>query len=240
MARSLRYKRVLLKLSGEAMCSPGGFAVQASAVEQIVAEVRQVVEMGAEVGLVIGGGNFIRGRDLTYNPHIRRTTADFMGMLATIMNSLALRDAFETRGIKAAVLSPIADPRLCEPYACRRAVELLEGGSVVVLAGGTGSPYFTTDTCAALRACELSAEVLLKATTVDGVYDSDPKRNPQARRYERLTYAKALADKLGVMDLTAISLCMESRVPIMVFALAKPGSLADAVCGENVGTIIAE
>jgi len=136
------------------------------------------------------------------------------------------------------VLSAIADPRICEPFSCRRANELLDGGQTLILAGGTGSPFFTTDTCAALRASEIGAEVVLKATTVDGVYDSDPKRNPAARKYDRLTYSKVLADKLGVMDLTAISLCMESRLPIMVFALAKAGNLAAAVCGQNVGTMI--
>lgn len=235
MASKSKFKRILLKLSGEAMCLDDGYAVQRQAAEAVAAELAKAVAMGAQVGLVIGGGNFIRGRDLTDNPHIARTTADYMGMLATIINGMALRDTLESHKIPAAVLSPIADPRLCEPHSPRRANELLNQGKVVIFAGGTGSPFFTTDTCAALRASEIQAEVLLKSTTVDGVYDSDPRKNPAAKKYDRLTYDKALADKLGVMDLTAISLCMTSRIPIMVF---KSGRLCDALAGQNAGTMI--
>lgn len=238
MSETPKYKRILLKLSGEALCAPGGTGIDAAAMAALAKEIRGVTSLGVQLAVVVGGGNFLRGRDLAYNPRIRRTSADYMGMLATMMNGLALRDSLQASGIAATVLSAIADPRICEPFSCRRADELLVAGHTLILAGGTGSPFFTTDTCAALRASEIGAEVVLKATTVDGVYDSDPKRNPAATKYDRLTYSKVLADKLGVMDLTAISLCMESRLPIMVFAMAKTGNLAAAVCGQNVGTMI--
>jgi uridylate kinase len=238
MSDQPKYRRILLKLSGEAMCAPGGSGIDPLAMGSIAREIRDVAAMGVEVSLVIGGGNFLRGRDLAGNPQVHRTTADYMGMLATIMNALALRDSLVASGVPATVLSAIADPRICEPFSIRRADELLAHRQTLILAGGTGSPFFTTDTAAALRAGEIRAKILLKATTVDGVYDSDPKKNPAAKKYDRLTYAKVLADKLGVMDLTAISLCMENRLPIMVFALAKAGNLAAAVCGQNVGTII--
>lgn len=234
-----KYKRVLLKVSGEMLCSPGGFGLEPDRLRQVSSEIAQVAAMGVQVGLVIGGGNIARGRQFSGSEDIGRNTADYMGMLATMINGLALRDVMERQGLKAALLSPIADARLCEPFAQRRAVELLESGHVAILAGGTGSPYFTTDTCAALRACELRADVLLKATKVDGVYDSDPMKNPQAKKYDRLTYGKALADRLGVMDLTAVSLCMEARLPIVVFALATKGNLAAVVAGQDVGTTIA-
>ena len=233
-----KYKRVLLKVSGEMLCAPGGFGLDQDAMRQVTAEIAQVVRMGVQVGLVVGGGNIARGRHFHGHEDITRNTADYIGMLATIINALALRDTMESRGLKAAVLSPIADVRLCEPFAQRRAVELLESGYVVILAGGTGSPYFTTDTCAALRACEIEAEVLLKATKVDGVYDSDPMKNPKARKYDRLTYAKAIADRLGVMDQTAFSMCQDARMPIVVFALATKGNLAAVVAGKHVGTTI--
>lgn len=238
MPQGAKFKRILLKLSGEMLCAPGGFAVEAAALESVVNELKPVIKMGVQVGLVIGGGNFFRGRHLSDNPRIDRTTADYMGMLATMMNGLALRDTLESHALKATMLSPIADARLCEAYSKRRAVELLEAGHVVIFAGGTGNPFFTTDTCAALRASEIQAQALLKATKVDGVFDSDPVKNPSAKKYDRLTYAKVLADRLGVMDLTAISMCMESNLPILVFALAHKGNLLSAVSGQNVGTII--
>ena len=232
-----KYKRIVLKLSGEALGGPDG-GISAAAIDHVVAELGQVTKLGVQVALVVGGGNFLRGRDLKGNPRIARTTADYMGMLATNMNGLALRDSLQSHGVKASVLSAISDVRFCEPFSRVRAIELLESDHVVIFSGGTGSPFFTTDTCAALRACEIDADALIKATTVDGVYDSDPKQNPQARKYDHLTYPKVLADRLGVMDLTAISLCMERQLPIMVFALATKGHLAEAVAGRNVGTII--
>lgn len=238
MSEKAKYKRVLIKLSGEMLCEPGGHGVQASAIQSILREVVPVVKAGVQVGLVVGGGNFLRGRDLADNPQIDRTTADYMGMLATIMNGLALRDSFEAAGVGCEVFSPIADDRICEPFNCHKAVEMLEAGKIVIFAGGTGSPFLTTDTCAALRACEISAEALLKATKVDGVFDSDPVKNPAAKKYDRLPYMKVLSDQLGVMDLTAVSLCMERKIPIVVLALGKKGSLAAAVRGEAVGTIV--
>lgn len=232
-----KFKRILLKLSGEALGGSDG-GLSAAAIDSVVAELRQAQSLGTQLAVVIGGGNFLRGRDLAGNPRVARTTADYMGMLATIMNGLALRDSLQSHGLKAEVLSAIADVRFCEPFSRRRALELLESGTIVIFSGGTGSPFFTTDTGAALRASEIDADALLKATTVDGVYDSDPKKNPAARKYDQLTYAKVLADRLGVMDLTAISLCMERRLPILVFAMARAGNLAAAVAGQNVGTII--
>jgi uridylate kinase len=238
MARKPKYRRVLLKISGETLCTPDGFGVENPALRQVIHEIRPLVERGVQIGLVAGGGNYVRGRDLAGQEHIHRTTADYMGMLATIINGIALRDALQGEGIAAAVLCPIHDRRFCEPFSRLRAVELLESGHVVILAGGTGSPFFTTDTCAALRAAELDAQVLFKATKVDGVFDSDPAHNPRARKYNRLTYEKVLADKLGVMDLTAISLCMERRMPIVVFQLTRKQNLLRAAYGENVGTMI--
>ncbi|MCL2701541.1 MAG: UMP kinase [Phycisphaerae bacterium] len=229
-----QFKRILLKLSGEALGGPDG-GVSAAAMDSVVAELRAVRQAGVQVGVVVGGGNFLRGRDLADNPRIARTTADYMGMLATNMNGLALRDSLESHGVKATLFSAIPDTRFCEPFNRRQVIERLDAGHVVIFSGGTGNPFFTTDTCAALRAAEISADALFKATTVDGVYDSDPKKNPHAKKYDKLTYAKVLADRLGVMDLTAISLCMERNLPIFVF---PAGQLATAVAGENVGTII--
>ena len=240
MTKPVRYKRVLLKISGESMCSPGGFGIDASAVTTLVGELTAVVREGVRIGLVIGGGNFVRGRDLADNPHIHRVTADYMGMLATVINALALRDALDSNGVPAKVLSAVPMHQVCDPFIRREAVRHLDEGCVVLFAAGTGSPFFTTDMCAALRANEIGAEALLKATKVDGVFDADPVKKPQARKYDRLTYAQVLNDRLGVMDLTAISMCMESRIPIVVFQLTKPGNLLKAARGEAVGTTIAE
>ncbi len=240
MTKAPRYKRVLLKISGEGMCSVGGFGIDPAAVSAVVGEIHPLVEMGVQVGLVIGGGNFIRGRDLADDPHIHRVTADNMGMLATVINAIALQDAMESHGVRACVLSAIPMPQICDPFITRDAVKHLEEGRVVVMAAGTGSPFFTTDMCAALRANEVNAEVVLKATKVDGVFDADPLTHPNAKKYDRLSYQKVLADRLGVMDLTAISMCMESRIPIIVLQLTNKGNLLKAVRGEQVGTIITE
>lgn len=238
MAEESKYKRILVKLSGEAMCGPGSFGIEANAVASIVQEIIPVHKMGVQTALVVGGGNFIRGRSLASDPHIQRTSADYMGMLATVINALALQDALEKYGVPTRVLSAITMTAVCEPFIRRRAIRHLEKGRVIILAGGTGSPFFSTDTCASLRANEINAEVLLKATKVDGVFDSDPVKNPQAKRYENLTYQEVLAQRLGVMDLTAISMCMESRIPIVVFKVAKQGNLAAAVRGQTVGTTV--
>jgi len=240
MSDKPKYKRVLLKVSGEGMCSPGGFGIEPHAVSALVGEILPVTRMGVQIGLVRGGGNFIRGRDLADNPDIHRVTADNMGMLATVMNSIALQDALESHDVPARVLSAIPMPQICEPFVRRQAVKHLEDGRVVILAGGTGSPFFTTDMCAALRANEINADVLLKATKVDGVFEADPVTCPEAKKFDRLSYRQVLADRLGVMDLTGISMCMESGMPIVVFKLADAGNLMRAVCGRKVGTIIAE
>jgi uridylate kinase len=232
------YRRVLIKISGESLCAPGSFGLDADAIAATIVELKAVHELGVQVGLVMGGGNILRGKSLAEAEFIERTTADAMGMLATVMNALVLQDALEYQGVPARVLSAVPTAGVCEPYVRRRALRHLEKGRLVLLAGGTGSPFFTTDTCAALRASELRAAVLLKATKVDGVFEADPVKNPSARKFDRLTYAEVLARQLGVMDLAAVSLCMESRIPVIVFRLARPGSLAAAVRGEKVGTII--
>ena len=238
MAGKPKYKRVLVKVSGEALSGDGAGGIDRAAMDLLVGELHSITKLGVQVGLVVGGGNILRGRDLADNPHIRRVTADFMGMTATLINALALQDTLEAAGIDARVLSAIELKSVCEPFATRRAVDHLEKGRLVILAGGTGSPFFTTDTCAALRALEIGAEVFFKATKVDGVFEADPVKCPDAKKYETLSYQKVLADRLGVMDLTAISLCMESDIPIVVFQLSKSGNLAAAVRGEPIGTTI--
>ena len=240
MSDQIQYKRVLVKLSGESLCACGGWGIDRSAVQAVVGEIKAVVEMGVQIGLVVGAGNLIRGRDLADNPHIARTTADSMGMLATVMNALALRDALQSASLEARVLSATEMGAFCSQFTRIRAEAELDAGRIVLMAGGTGNPFFTTDTCAALRALETGAEALLKATKVDGVFDCDPALNPGAKRYEHLTYEKVLADRLGVMDLTAVSMCMENKLPIIVFQLSKSGSLAAAVRGESVGTMVTE
>lgn len=238
MSARPHFRRVLLKISGEALCAAGDFGIDAGAIGAVAAELGPLHQAGVQVGLVVGAGNFLRGRALAEAEFVQRATADAMGMLATVMNALAMRDALEHRGIPARALSAIATGGACEPYVRRRALRHLEKGRVLVLAGGTGSPFFTTDTCAALRASELGAEALLKATKVDGVFDADPVSHPRAKKFERLTYGEVLARQLGVMDLAAVSLCMESRIPVIVFRLATEGNLMAAVRGEKVGTII--
>jgi len=240
MSDKPRYQRILIKLSGESMSSADGAVIGPQAVESLVKEVMPVVNMGVQVAMVIGGGNIIRGRQLASDPYITRTTADYMGMLATVINALALQDAFESAGLPTRVMSAITMTAVCEPWIRRRAIRHLEKKRLVILAGGTGSPFFTTDTCAALRASEIAAEVLIKATKVNGVFDADPITTPNARRYDRLSYHKVLSDKLEVMDLTAIAMCMESRIPIIVFQMSMVGNLLRAVRGENVGTIVTD
>ncbi len=229
---------MLIKVSGEALCTSGGFGIDPSAVEAFITELLPVCEMGVQIGLVVGGGNIFRGKKLADAGIIERPTADAIGMLATTMNALALGDALAGRGVKADVMSARPTAGVCETFSRRRAIEHMEAGRVVILAGGTGNPFFTTDTCAALRACEIGAEVLLKATKVDGVFDADPADNPDAKKFDRMTYGDVLSRQLGVMDLSAISMCMDSGVPVIVFRMDKPGALASAVAGENVGTVI--
>jgi uridylate kinase len=232
-----KYGRVLLKLGGEALAGPGGFGISPHMAEEVAAKVSAVRDLEAQVAIVLGAGNIWRGRDgLAHG--MDRATADHMGMLATVMNALALADALERMGITTRVQTAIEMRALAEPYIRLRAIRHLEKGRVVIIGGGTGNPYFTTDTAAALRAMEIDADLLIKATKVDGVYSEDPHENPDAERFERLTYMHALEMRVGVMDATAISLCMENDLPILVLNLWQPHSLERAVKGETIGTLI--
>ena len=239
MKLKTRYQRVILKISGECLGTPGR-GVDPEALAYVAGEVAPLARAGVQVGMVAGGGNLIRGRDFPPAQAVQRLTADYMGMLATVINSLALQDAMESHGADAHVLSAIPMGPLCEAYSPWRAIELMEEGCVVIFAAGTGSPLFTTDMCAALRAGEVQAQAVLKATKVDGVYDADPEKHPGAKKYKRLTYQKAIRDRLRVMDLTAISLCMECHIPIVVFRLSARGNFRRAVMGKAVGTLIHE
>ena len=232
------YKRVLLKISGEGFCHEGGFGIEGPELENIARQCVEVAKMGVQLAVVVGGGNFIRGATFSEKGHIPRATADYMGMLATVLNALALQETMEKFGQPTRVLSAISVHAVAEPFIRRRAVRHLEKGRVVVLAAGTGNPFFTTDTCAALRATEIEADVLLKATKVDGIYTSDPKKNKDARLYENVTYEEVLRDELKVMDLTAITMCKQQKLPLVVFNLKTPGNIARVVRGENVGTRI--
>ncbi len=231
------YRRVLLKLSGDVLRGSGSAGIDYRRVKTLSEEVVKVSELGVEMGVVIGGGNFIRGGQ-AQSVGMNRAHADYMGMLATMINALALQDGLERLGAETRVLSALKAEEVAEPYIRRRALRHLEKGRVIILAGGTGNPYFTTDTTAALRACELDAEILLKATKVDGVYSADPVKNPRARRFSRLDYMQVLSKRLRVMDTTAISLCMDNNLPIMVFSLKQKGNVARAVCGEDIGTLV--
>ena len=232
-----QYSRVLLKLSGEVLGGEGGNGISAEAVKGMAEQICEVRELGVQVVVVIGGGNIFRGLAGSERG-IERATGDYMGMLATIINSLALQDALEKLGAPTRVQSAIAMSQIAEPFIRRRAVRHLEKGRVVIFGGGTGNPYFSTDTAAALRANEIDAEVVLKATKVDGIYDSDPKKNPKAVRYEKITYLEALQRQLKVIDSTAFSLCMDNKMPIIVFDVFKAHNLKRVVLGEKVGTLV--
>jgi len=233
----VRYPRVLLKLSGEALLGERSYGVDPAFCAFIADQLRRVHERGVQVGVVVGGGNIFRGLAAAATG-MDRATGDYIGMLATVMNGLALQDATERAGVPTRVMSAIAMNEICEPYIRRRAVRHLEKGRIVIFVAGTGNPYFTTDTAAALRAVEIGASVLLKATKVDGVYDADPLKEPTARRFRELGYADLLRDQLKVMDGAAISLCMENDLPIVVFDLNEPDNIARVAAGEPVGTII--
>jgi uridylate kinase len=232
-----RYTRVLVKLSGEALLGAGDYGIDPAVLKRIAGELQDIAQMGVQLAVVIGGGNIFRGAGLA-RAGMDRVAADHMGMLATVMNSLALQDALESLGLHARVMSAIRINEVCEDYIRRRAVRHLEKGRIAVFAAGTGNPFFTTDTAAALRAIEIDADVLLKATKVDGVYSDDPVRNPAAVRYARLTFDKVLTDKLNVMDATAIVMCRDNRLPLRVFNLNNPGDLTRIVRGEDVGTAV--
>jgi uridylate kinase len=231
------YKRVLLKISGEALAGDGQFGINQAVVETITDEIREVIGLGVELALLVGGGNILRGVSASEGG-MDRVTADQMGMLATIINSLALQSAFERNGVSARVQSAITMEGVVAPFVRREAIRHLESGRVVIFAGGTGNPFFTTDTAASLRALEIHAEAILKGTKVDGVYDEDPVKSAGAQRFEELTYIEVLRQNLKVMDLTAVSLCMDNEVPIIVFNLTKRGNLKRVILGKKVGTLV--
>lgn len=230
-----KYKRVIIKLSGEALSGDKGVGIDEATIDYVVKQIKQVTEKGIEVGIIIGGGNFWRGRQAG---SMDRTTADHMGMLATVINSLAMQDALERSGIPTRVQSAITITRMAEPYILRRAMRHFEKGRVVIFACGTGNPYFSTDTGAALRAAEIGADVLLLAKNVDGIYDSDPKVNAQAVKYNEISYIDVIKKGLNAMDTTAISLCMDNKIPVIAFALKEDNSIVRAASGDNIGTII--
>jgi uridylate kinase len=232
------YRRILLKLSGEALMGKQEFGIDQKVLSDLSAEVRQVTELGIQVALVMGGGNIFRGIRTSREYGIDRASADYMGMLATVINSLALQERLERDGVVTRVLSAIEMRAIAEPYIRRRALRHLEKGRVVIFAGGTGNPYFTTDTAAALRAMEINADVILKATKVDGVYDRDPMVHSKARKFTKVTYLEVLQNHLKVMDATAISLCMDNGLPIVVFNLTRRGNIVRVARGEKIGTVV--
>ena len=233
----LKYKRVLLKLSGEALAGEAKRGIDEETVGKICDQVKKLIEMGAQVAIVVGGGNFWRGRNST---EMERTTSDYMGMLATVMNGLALQDALEVRGIFSRLQTAIEMREIAEPYIQRKAIKHLEKGRVVIFACGTGHPYFTTDTAAALRAAEIHAEAILVGKTIDAVYSDDPKVNPNAIKYDRISYLDILEKNLKVMDSTATSLCRDNNIPLIVFAIAEPENMIKAIKGEKIGTLVTD
>ena len=238
-AETKHYKRVMLKLSGEALANDKGFGIDPEVVYRLAREIKEACESGVEVAVVVGGGNIWRGLKGSQGG-MDRASADYMGMLATVINSVALQDALEKLGVSTRVQTAIEMRQIAEPYIRRRAVRHLEKGRVVIFGCGTGSPFFSTDTATALRAVEVSADVMFKATMVDGVYDKDPHKYPDAKKYDTLTFTKVLEDQLAVMDGTAATLCRDNKLPILVFDLADPDNIARAVQGENVGTLVYE
>ena len=230
-----KYKRIMLKLSGEALAGKKNSGIDSSAITSIAEEIKEIYNLGVELAIVIGAGNIFRGVEREAIDH---STADYMGMLATVINSLALQSALERLGVATRVQSALEMHELAEPYIRRRAIRHLEKRRIIIFAGGTGNPYFTTDTAASLRAIEINAEVILKATKVDGIYSADPLKVPQAKKYRKMAYIKVLEKGLKVMDSTAISLCMDNNLPIIVFNLLKKGNIKRVVCGEKIGTIV--
>jgi uridylate kinase len=233
----VQYRRVLLKLSGEALMGDLDYGIEPKVIQRIAAEIATARNTGVEIAIVIGGGNIFRGAGLA-RAGMDRVTGDYMGMLATVMNALAIQDALESLDVYARVMSALQINEVCEDYIRRRAVRHLEKGRVVILAAGTGNPFFTTDTAASLRAIEIGADVLLKATKVDGVYDSDPMSNPDAKRFETVSYDQVLADKLSVMDATAIVMCRDNDLPLRIFDLTRANALVQAMSGDDIGTVV--
>ncbi|MDR1280166.1 MAG: UMP kinase [Opitutaceae bacterium] len=234
---AVKYKRVVLKLSGEVLRGKGSESIDAGILERMCAQVKEIHDMGVEIGVVIGGGNIFRGLQGAKRG-VDRTTGDYMGMLATVINGLAIMDCLEKMGVHTRVQTAIPMDQVAEPFILRRAVRHLEKGRVVIFVAGTGNPYFSTDTTAALRASEIGANVIMKATKVDGIYDKDPKKYPDAVKYEELTYIDALKQRLNVLDSTAFSLCLDNSIPILVFDLNDPTAISRAVHGEKVGTLV--
>jgi uridylate kinase len=237
MAADPHFKRVLLKISGESLMGEREYGIDPQTAVDVANEIKTVVDSGVQVAIVVGGGNILRGAAASKNG-LERATADYMAMLATVMNALALQDAVEKIGIASRVLSGLEMPAVAEPYIRRRAIRHLEKGRVVILAAGTGNPYFTTDTGAALRALELNCDIILKATKVDGIYDKDPNKYPDAKKYHELAYMDALKERLEVMDTSAFALCMDNKMPIMVFNFFEKGNSKKAVLGEKIGTLV--
>jgi uridylate kinase len=240
MSSAIKHKRILLKISGEALCgSIGGFGIDPNTLSKVCAELKEVHALGAQLGLVIGGGNIFRGLKGSAQG-MERASADYMGMLATLINGLAVQDALEKQGVPTRVMTALTINQVAEPYIRRRAIRHLEKGRAVILAAGTGNPYFSTDTAAALRAMEIQADVLCKATKVEGVYTKDPIKYQDARMFRRLSYDRFIQERMGVMDATAVTLCRDNKLPIRVFALADRGNIQRVVQGEDIGTLVAE
>ncbi len=231
-------RRVLLKLSGEAFCSKDGFGIDSPELKLIASEIASAKSAGAQIAVVVGGGNIIRGAQLAQDQIIHQATADYMGMLGTVINGLALREALEVSGHPARCMTAVGIPAVAEPFIRLRALRHMEKGRIVILAGGTGNPYFTTDTAATLRATELGCDIVLKATKVDGVYSADPKKVPDATRYDHLSFSEAIQKKLAVMDQTALAMCQEQKLPVIVFDFKKPGNIRRVIAGEDIGTYI--
>ncbi len=236
MHEKAQYRRVLLKISGEGFCPPGGFGIHRTELDRIAGEINDVVNLGVQVAVVVGGGNFMRGARFASELGIDLATADYMGMLATVQNALALQEGLERLEQSVRVQSALSISRVCESFIRRRCIRHLDKGRVVILAAGTGNPHVTTDSCAALRAAELNAEILLKATKVDGVYDADPKTNPDAKLYERVSFNEVIDQRLRVMDVSAIDVCQQHDIPITVFNLFKPGTMRRVILGDHLGT----
>jgi len=234
------YKRVLLKVSGEGFCKPGNPGLDSEEVRTVARQIKEVADAGCQLAVVVGGGNFLRGAHFSQKANVKRATADYMGMVATVLNALALQDCLESLGVDTRVLSAIEMHNVAEPFIRRRCIRHLEKGRIVILCAGTGNPFFTTDTSAALRASELEAEVLLKATKVDGVYSEDPNVNAGAKRYDHLAYDDVLRKGLTIIDVAAISLCKDSHIPIIVFNLKRDGNIRKVIAGQPIGTRIGE
>ncbi len=234
----IKYKRVLLKISGEGLCREGGFGIDGEELKWIGSEIKAVRDLGGEVAIVVGGGNIIRGSQIAKNSSIEEVTGHYMGMLGTVINALAIQDILEHMGIHTRVQSAVAVDRVCEKFIRRRAIRHLEKGRVVIFAGGTGNPFVTTDSGAALRASEIGADVLLKATKVDGVYDCDPVTNPDAKLYSHLSYNAVIDARLKVMDVSAIVMCQQNQIPLIVFNLKTAGNMRDVVLGKSIGTLV--